>query len=155
MARERKGFTILGEEGVKVIMVIVISLVLIYLGIKIFGLYATTSAIEKAKSELVGIETGLNEAAVQKAEKEYIILQTPEWYLSNHSGESGLCSGLFCLCLCELEDCSGDNKACVPTSKQMLIEENGNSVESILIKDKPRSAMLKITNDVYVIDIKA
>lgn len=150
MTKQKKGFTILGEEGVKVIMVIVISLALIYLGVKMFGLYATTTAIEKAKSELVGIETGLNEADIQKAEKEYIVLHTPDWYLFSSELKNDLCNGNFCLCLCKSKNCGGDERACVPTSRFVMLEKDGEPVRILKIEGKPKKIILEMVNvDAY------
>jgi hypothetical protein len=118
----KKGFELLGNHTVNIIIAVLCILVLIYAGIKVYGLFSDKSDLEKATFELTQLKAKLDAVAESKVSDEYIVTSVREWYLFSEEFGS-LCNGDFCLCLCEEVDCKSEPRACIATDKFVLLRK--------------------------------
>lgn len=127
---------ILENETLGIIIGVLCLVVLIFLGVKLFNLFKKTdveqakASLERISSELSSIEKG------EKVEADFFIESPNGWYVvsfSNEDSEKPLqCSGDFCLCICDEDDCGG-RVVCKPTSKKIKTFEDDDE-KSVEIK---------------------
>ena len=113
--KEKKG--ILFSATLKIIISVLCIILLIYLTVKVFGLFQKQEEIEKANIALASIVEKVN--IVNNGESEYqrvIIFPPNEWFLKsygNYAAPENFCKfDKNCLCICEEYDCSGTNLVC-------------------------------------------
>lgn len=148
--KNKKGeISLLGEEGVKIITAVISISILIGLIVILYNFY-TTGQITKSVKELKEIKSILEKSFVDNEEKEYTVIQAPNWYLFS-SEFADLCEGPFCLCLCEEEDCGEESeRACVATNRFVLIREKGKEKRISQLQSPPYNLRLNFENqEVY------
>jgi len=119
--KNKKGFFLLGEHGVKIVVAVFAIVVLAILGFKLFNMFTQANSEVKAEDivELVVLKTEYLRSSEYTLDYIDIILNPiTGWYLKSYyiranAPPKGECVGRFksCLCVCNNEDCSG-LKAC-------------------------------------------
>lgn len=117
MMRNKRGFSLVGEEVVRAVVGVMSLIVLIGLLIALYFMFSVGDE-SKAEAELRELRQYLND--LKNGEKvDYPVTHAPEWFLFS-SEKGNLCvdkdKADFCLCLCEKSDCVSD-RACVGTDK--------------------------------------
>ena len=123
----KKGVEFLGGHVVNLIITVIIITLLIFVGLKIYGLFVNEgSDLEQAQNQLLKVKE-ISDKTFK--DKEPGIIETffspaKDWYLRSFSEVTsenlqdlpiGPCLGkIGCLCICNTEDCGGVN-ACIGT----------------------------------------
>lgn len=137
----------LGYESIGIIIAALALIILISLGFKVlYGYSQSKNLEEKAESTLNEIKSVLIEAETEKKEKPYIFLTPANWYLASYEFKD-LCTGDFCLCLCEKEDCNSAH-SCIPTEKFALIRETSSrEAKTIYMANTPVTLSISFSED--------
>ena len=122
----KKGVEFLGGHVVNLIITVIIITLLIFVGLKIYGLFVNEgSDLEQANAQLLKVKEVADRT---HSSSEADVVRTffspaKNWYLRSFSEVSGdnlqdlprACIGkIGCLCICNTEDCGGVN-ACIGT----------------------------------------
>jgi len=148
LLRDKKGFELLGENTVQLIIAVLCIVILIILGMALYEFFMGNSGdIKKAEYELKEMKASLRSITDDKTERNYIVTTIQDWWLfSEEYGQ--LCGGSFCLCVCKEKDCSGKIKACIATDKFVLIRgEDGREVRIIQLTS-PSELKMKLSNGI-------
>ncbi len=118
---------ILMPEVLKIILAVLSIILLIYLGVSLYGLFIKKTALQQAKITLEQISAGLEE--LEEGESwNYLVTSPRKWYLISYKeGEESpkLCQNKNCLCICDentIKDCD-DKGICKMIEKQVKITE--------------------------------
>jgi len=143
---DKKGFELLGENTVQLIIAVLCITILIFLGVSLYDFFMGNSGdIKKAEYELKEMNASLKSLIDNKTEIKYIVTTIQDWVL--FTDESGnLCGGNFCLCACRDEGCKGKAKACIATDKFVRIMEDGKSRRMIVLKS-PSELKMSLSNE--------
>jgi len=144
--KDKKGFELLGENTIQLIIAVLCIVILIFLGMSIYDFFMGNSGdIKKAEYELREMNASLKSITDDNTERNYIITTVQDWVL--FTDESGnLCGGNFCLCVCRDEGCKGNVKACIATDKFVRIKENGESKRMIQL-ESPSELKMSLSNE--------
>ncbi|MEM3074433.1 MAG: hypothetical protein QW727_00625 [Candidatus Pacearchaeota archaeon] len=106
--KDKKGF-FLGETTVKIVIGILALSVLIYFGIKLYGIFQNNHNLKIAEEHLKNIEEIIkNLKKESKGEKEYILLNPNDWYLAGFelpimNEIPKKCKSDKCICMCFMD----------------------------------------------------
>jgi len=123
--RNKKGIEFLGGHVVNLIISVIVIIMLVFIGIKIYGLFVSEgSDLDQAKAELIKIKAVADQTRETKEPRTIETFFSPAkgWYIRSFydaTGNSlqnlpkGACLGKRgCLCICESSNCEGSN-ACI------------------------------------------
>jgi len=145
--KNKKGFELLGENTVQLVIALLCIVILIVLGVSLYEFFWGDSGdIKKAEYELKEMNAYLTSITDEKTEREYIVTTINDWWLfSDESG--GLCDSNFCLCICKKVDCSGNSKACIATDKFVLIRGENGKEARIVELNLPYELKMNLSKD--------
>jgi len=148
--RDKRGFELLGENTVQLIIAVLCVVILIILGVSLYDfIIGGKTDVKKAEYELKEMNASLRSIIDDKTEIKYIVTTIQGWSLfTDESG--GLCGGNFCLCVCKDESCSKNSpKACISTDKFVRLIENGESKRMIKLNSPSQLKMSLSNKEVY------
>ena len=143
---------ILDEESIKLIVAIICILGLIYLGVKLYGIFTTSAKLEQAKASLNDINNILKNLK-DRDNTPYILLAPSNSYImsfSDGNGRPGCFAGKPCTCICDLKlnifsrithaeiirekQCSIDVLYCLATDRTIVFSPTEKFVDEIPLK---------------------
>jgi len=148
--KDKRGFELLGENTVQLIIAVLCIVILIILGVSLYDFFmGSKTDVKKAEYELKEMNASLRSIIDDKTEEKYIVTTIQGWSLfTDESGD--LCGGNFCLCVCKDESCSKNSpKTCISTDKFVRIVENGESKRMIKLNSPSQLKMSLSNKEVY------
>jgi hypothetical protein len=121
----KKGFELLGNHTVNIIIAVLAISVLVYLGFRVYGMFSGESEIEQSQNALNAISEKLNVIADEGTAK--ILIFPPEnWWLV--SGDKfpindRECLKKSCICFCEEGGCDFNRKVCQGYDMNVVVEQ--------------------------------
>lgn len=155
--KNKKGFELLGNQVVMMLIAVLCILVLVYAGYRVFGLFQDKSEMEKAEGNLQNFVTEFdNFVKGIEIQGEFIILGPEDWSFSSYRKEDltlpEKCKGFEnCICFCyfdsghNVNDCNKKG-FCLETSGYLEIPSDYPYHKRIFIKDVPYILSLSKTD---------
>ena len=111
---KKAGINFLGEKTTDIVIAVLVIILLVFVGVKIFGIFSDKTDLEKAKNNLNSLVIDFeNFMKTDKTHDTLMVLGPEDWYIKffDEGYSSKKCEGYtsgFCLCICNgknVKDC--------------------------------------------------
>ncbi len=113
--KNKKAVRFLGTHVVNLVITVIVIIILIYLGVKIYNLFTEKNELERAATQLEKIIETINKVQETKVESKIEIFSPEGWFLVTFPLEFpyGECRGKKeCLCICKGYECDNNYRRC-------------------------------------------
>jgi len=159
MKMNKKGFQLLSETTLKILIAVICIGFLVYLGYKIYDSVYGNEDVKKAQTFVKELESKINAfKSSDLTEMTYMGFPPAGWYLKSfdiakEGHPANQCVGKFtsCLCICSVIDCSGKLYSCKGFKDSVVIDYTYNEKVRMAVPvpvpptyDNPYSGIIKL-----------
>jgi len=127
MINKKAGINFLGEKTTDIVVAVLVIIMLVFLGAKIFGMFSDKSELTKAIDNVNAFAGEYNAFILLKEPNhKFIILGPKDWFIASYPNEGEVVKSAGCgdyencVCICKY-DCNDELTACANISVQFKI----------------------------------